>query len=294
MTTAEFYLDYKTKLKAIYDDQEADNIADWVFERVTGLKKWERRMNKNLELPADQINILQKYLQELLQSKPVQYVLNEAWFYKRKFYVNENVLIPRPETEELVEWIINEIPSMKIPHPKILDIGTGSGCISISLQKELPNTSVTAIDVSEKALVVAAKNAAQIDSNVNFIKINFLDKQQWASLSKFDVIVSNPPYIPIIEKEILAKNVTDFEPGIALFVQNNDPFIFYKTIVAFAENHLEEKGKIFTEVHEEYANSVKNIFENSGFISTIKKDIYGKQRMVSAQKIISYRSQKPK
>jgi release factor glutamine methyltransferase len=294
MTTAEFYLDYKTKLKAIYDDHEADNISDWVFENVTGLKKWERRMNKNLELQAAQINLLQKYLQELLQSKPVQYVLNEAWFYKRKFYVNEDVLIPRPETEELVQWIVNEIPSMKGAHPKILDIGTGSGCISISLKKELPEVLVTAIDVSENALVVARKNAAELHSDVNFLKINFLEKQQWDSFSKFNVIVSNPPYIPIIEKEILSKNVTEFEPGIALFVQNNDPFIFYKKIAGFAENHLAEKGKIFVEVHEEYAHEVKNIFENAGFISSVKKDIYGKERMVGAQKITSSHSQMQK
>jgi release factor glutamine methyltransferase len=289
MTTAQAYIDFKNRLQTIYSDREADNISDWVFENVTGLKKWERRANPNNELTEINSNQLEKYLQELLQHKPVQYVLNEAWFYKMKFFVNENVLIPRPETEELVEWIVMDLRSAMIDlygknNIHIIDIGTGSGCIPVSLKKESPGANITAIDVSEKALSVAKKNADELNAEIHFLQIDFLNESEWESLHKYDIIVSNPPYIPVKEKEILAKNVTDFEPGIALFVADNNPFIFYEKIAAFSKTHLKENGSIYVEVHEEYAENVKSIFENDGFISKIKKDIYGRDRMVSAVK----------
>lgn len=289
MTTAQAYIDFKNKLQTIYSEREADNISDWVFENVTGLKKWERRANANNELTEINSNQLEKYLHELLQHKPVQYVLNEAWFYKMKFFVNENVLIPRPETEELVKWIVMDLRSAMFDrHGKnnihIIDIGTGSGCIPVSLKKELPEANITAIDVSEKALSVAKINADELNAEVHFLQMDFLNESEWESLPQYDIIVSNPPYIPVKEKEILAKNVTDFEPGIALFVADNNPFIFYEKIAAFSKTHLKENGRIYVEVHEEYAENVKSIFENDGFISKIKKDIYGRNRMVSAIK----------
>jgi len=287
MTTASIYNHFKNQLKAVYDDREAENISDWIFENVTGLKRWERRGNRNKELNETDSEKLKKYLDELLKHKPVQYVLNEAWFYKRKFYVNENVLIPRPETEELVEWIVKDEKNNADGNSKqtnIIDIGTGSGCIPVSLKKELPEANVTAIDVSEKALVVSKKNAKELNASIDFFQIDFLKEDEWKALPQIDIIVSNPPYIPINEKEILAKNVIDFEPEIALFVENNDPFIFYKAIAKFAKCHLKEKGRIYVEVHEEYAKQVKIIFENAGLISEIKKDIYGKERMVKAVK----------
>ena len=282
MTTTQAYNDFQNQLKKIYDERESENISDWVFENVTGQKRWERRNNPN-ELKEAYFNQLQNYLQQLLVQKPVQYVLNEAWFYKMKFFVNENVLIPRPETEELVEWIIKNVRRTTYDvRCTILDIGTGSGCIPVSLKRELHNTNVTAIDVSEKALQVAKKNAESLDAKIDFLKIDFLNENNWKALPQFDIIVSNPPYIPFQEKEKLAKNVTAFEPGIALFVENKNPFIFYKKISAFAKSHLKQNGKIYVEVHEEYAENIKTIFENAGFISEIKKDIYGKERMVRA------------
>ena len=286
MTTAKAYIDFKKKLKTIYDERETDNITDWVFENVTSLKKWERRINQNNELQEIHSNQLKKYLEELMQHKPVQYVLNEAWFYKMKFFVNENVLIPRPETEELVEWVISDVRSKEIPNLQLIDIGTGSGCIPVSLKKELPAATVTAIDISVKALTVAKKNAEELNTAIDFLQIDFLKENQWNALQQYDVIVSNPPYIPMREKKILAKNVTDFEPGIALFVEDNDPYIFYEKIAKFAQSHLKENGKIYVELHEEYAGNVKIIFENAGFISMIKNDIYGKERMVSAIKTV--------
>ncbi|MEP6628247.1 MAG: peptide chain release factor N(5)-glutamine methyltransferase [Ginsengibacter sp.] len=288
MTTAQAYIDFKNQLESIYEDREADNIADWVFENITGLKKWERR-NNSLQLSEIHQHQLDQSLEELLQHKPVQYVLNEAWFYKRKFYVDENVLIPRPETEELIEWIVADVRSSTFDvlfknKFRIIDIGTGSGCIPVSLKKEIPNAQVTAIDISQKVVFVASKNAKNLGAEIDFLQNDFLNEEDWNSLHQFDIIVSNPPYIPIKEKKILAKNVTEFEPGIALFVADDDPFIFYKKIGKFAHSHLSENGRIYVEVHEEFANQVKSIFENEGLITIIKKDIYGKERMVRAMK----------
>lgn len=293
MTIKEANIDFTGKLKIIYENREAENISDWVFENVTGLKRWERRQKQDQELKESESKQIEKYLEELLQHQPVQYVLNEAWFYKMKFFVNENVLIPRPETEELVEWIIKDFKNQKHDkptltagrQPNIIDIGTGSGCIPIALKKELPNLNITAIDISEKALSVARKNAENLKAAVNFLQIDFLNKNAWHSLLIYDCIVSNPPYIPINEKEILSKNVADFEPEIALFVENNDPYVFYKKIINFAKSHLGEDGKIYVEVHEEYAKNVEDIFKNAGYFSEIKKDIFGKERMVKAEKV---------
>lgn len=285
MTTGEIYNDFRNKLQSIYDDREAENICDWVFENVTGLKKWERRRNQNHELAETNSEKIKMHLEELLKHKPVQYVLQEAWFYKRKFFVNDNVLIPRPETEELVEWIVSDFNNEKNSKPiNIIDIGTGSGCIPISLKKELLKIRITAIDISDKALSVSKKNAEELNATIDFFQTDFLNENEWKMLSHYDIIVSNPPYIPLNEKEILAKNVADFEPEIALFVKNNDPFIFYKKIAGFAKSHLNQSGKIYVEVHEEYAKEVGSIFESAEFLVEIKNDIYGKQRMVKATK----------
>jgi len=284
MTTEEAYIDFIKNLKTIYDEREAENIADWVFEKVTGSKKLERKLNRNIKLEEVYYIQLKNYLKELMEKKPVQYVLNEAWFYKRNFFVNENVLIPRPETEELVEWIINDsnAKSHSGKPTNIIDIGTGSGCIAVSLKKELSHSHISAIDVNEKTLGIAKKNAAAYNSLIDFFQIDFLIESEWGQLDKYDVIVSNPPYIPLKEKSLLAKNVADFEPAIALFVDNSDPFIFYKKIAKFAKSHLIENGNIYVEVHENYSKGVKNIFENEGFKSEIKMDIYGKERMIKA------------
>lgn len=290
MTTNQAYIDFIKKLKIIYDERETENIADWVFENITGLKKWERRENGANELFETYLKKIEKYLEELLQNKPVQYVLNESWFYKRKFYVNKNVLIPRPETEELVEWIIKDILEINVRDNKptnIIDIGTGSGCIPISLKKELSKTNIAAIDISEKALTVAKKNAKDLKAEIEFLQIDFLHKNEWNQLRKYDIIVSNPPYIPIKEKDSMKRNVTDFEPRIALFVENNDPYIFYKKMAEFTKTHLKENGKIYVEVHEDYANNVKAVFEKAGMNTILKKDIYGKERMVKAIKSVS-------
>ncbi|MEO6188102.1 MAG: peptide chain release factor N(5)-glutamine methyltransferase [Ginsengibacter sp.] len=284
MTIAQYYQQCRTELSSIYESREAENIADWIFEEVTGLKKWQRR-NATVQLSSNHLLVLEQYISLLMQHKPVQYVLGYAWFYKRKFFVNENVLIPRPETEELVSWIVQDFPSGTKATAKscsILDIGTGSGCIAISLKKELPDCNITAIDVSEGALAVAKKNGEVLHAEINFQRINFLEESESSTLSSCDIIVSNPPYIPANEENGLAKNVVKFEPHDALFVPDNDPFLFYRRIAIFAHSHLTRDGNIYVEIHEKYSERVAAIFAESFSYTEIKKDIYGKDRMIKA------------
>ncbi len=292
----ELYKIFLKQLKKNYDERESANITDWVFESVANIKRLDRVIDKQKPLSNSTIEHLNNVLQQLLQHKPVQYVLGEAWFYKMKLKVNEHVLIPRPETEELVEWMVAEIRNKKleIRNKKvaelttdnspltILDIGTGSGCISIALKKELPNAEVSAIDVSEDALNIAKQNAVDQNTQINFSQTDFLNEELWPSLPSFNIIVSNPPYIPEDEKSKLAKNVVDHEPHLALFVGNDEPFIFYKKITSFADKYLKDKGKIFVEVHEDYANKVQQIFAEKNFKTEVRKDIYGRERMIKA------------
>lgn len=282
----EVYSGFVEQLKTIYDERESNNIADWIFENITGVKKLDRITDKQRVLNNSTIQKLGNVLQQLLTHKPVQYVLGEAWFYKMKLKVNEHVLIPRPETEELVEWVVAEIRNKKVSDSSftIVDIGTGSGCIAIALKKELPDAGIFAIDVSNDALQLAKQNATDQNVNINFLQLDFLNEKDWETLPSFNIIVSNPPYIPENEKNKLGKNVVDYEPHIALFVTENDPFIFYKKMASFAEKHLKEKGKTFVEVHEDYSNEVQQIFAKKNFTTEIKKDIYGRDRMIKAYK----------
>ena len=299
MTIGEIYKQFVEELKTIYDERESANIADWVFESIANNKRSDRIVDKQKQFNDAIIQHLNLTLQQLLAHKPVQYVLGEAWFYKMKFFVNEHVLIPRPETEELVEWVVEDVRStmydvrykkpVNIVHRTsdilhILDIGTGSGCIAIALKKELAGAEIFAIDVSEDALSVAKKNAVDQNALINFLQLDFLDEKLWASLSSFDIIISNPPYIPEDEKSKLAKNVVNHEPHLALFVNDNDPYIFYKKIATFAEKYLNENGKVFVEVHEDFAKEVQQIFADKNFTTEIRKDIYGRERMVCAYK----------
>ncbi len=291
MAIDELYKQFVEQLKTIYDERESANIADWVFESVTGIKKLDRIIDKQQELNNSTIQQLQIVLQQLLRHKPVQYILGEAWFYKMKLKVNEHVLIPRPETEELVEWVIEEIRNKKadelITHNSqfnILDIGAGSGCISIALKKESPDADIFAIDVSDDALKVAHQNAADHKTAIHFWHLDFLNERLWQSLKSFNIIISNPPYIPANEKNKIPKNVVEHEPHLALFVADNDPFIFYKKIASFAYGHLKDGGKVFVEVHEDYSNQVQKLFAEKNFKTEIRKDLFGRERMICGYK----------
>ena len=281
MTIQETYHLLQEALKNIYDTDEANNIADLVIEHVTGYKKLGRITHKQLVLTEQQIHAIDTFKSALLQNKPVQYVLQEAWFYEMKFYVNEHVLIPRPKTEELIELIIKT----NNPISNILDIGTGSGCIPITLKKKIPHTTIVTIDVSEDALVVAKKNAAELNVEIELNQLNFLDETNWNELGIFDIIVSNPPYIKQSEIINMQPNVVANEPHIALFVADDDALVFYRKIAAFGKTHLTINGKIFVEINEALGNETISLFEEFGYRAELKKDMQGKNRMIVADVI---------
>jgi release factor glutamine methyltransferase len=281
MTYGECEQRLKLRLQALYDAGEAASIADWVLEDFTDFNRNHRRLHSSQEIDNITTDKIEAAIQQLLQHRPLQYVLGYAFFYGYKFWVNESVLIPRPETEELVQWIIDAYKTTQQPFT-ILDIGTGSGCIPIALQKQLPLAQLTSIDISETALETAKKNANDNEASVSFQQLDFLNESNWTELNKYDIIVSNPPYIPLQEKSELDKNVTDWEPATALFVPNDDPLIFYEKIALFGKVHLQNSGSVFMETHKDYANNVQQLFTKHGYRVELKKDMHGNDRMVKA------------
>ena len=274
----------QTELAQVYDQREGANITALVMEHVTGWRRIDRVLNKQQNLLAVQLDRLKNYTAQLLQHRPVQYVLGEAWFYGMKFFVQEQVLIPRPETEELVEWVVREIKEGgKESGKKLLDIGTGSGCIAVALKKELPGADIYACDVSERALEIAGKNAGSNGVQINFLETDFLQPEQRKGLPAADVLVSNPPYIPLSDKVAMQPRVLQYEPHLALFVADNDPLIFYKEMAGFAKTHLLQTGAVYVEVHEEMAGAVSALFRSAGFNRVeVRRDLQGRDRMVKA------------
>lgn len=281
MTIGQLHRVLLTELQKIYTTSEAGIISDWVFEKRASFSKGEIIKNSKELINKEVERKIREDLQRLLKHEPIQYILEEAWFYKMKLKVNAQVLIPRPETEELVEFVLEAASSQQAPI-NIIDIGSGSGCIAIALKKHLPKAIITAIDISEGALTIAKENASTQKVGIDFKQINFLDENEWKGLNQFGIIVSNPPYIPINEKEKLDKNVVDYEPDVALFVPANDPVLFYKKIIFFGKKHLINNGKIFVEVHENFAKEIFDLFASTYIDVTIKNDMYGKPRMLMA------------
>lgn len=272
-----FYL--LNQLRSIYPEGEASSVTDWVMEKITGSKKTERMLYKNELLQADEEKQLQEAAQRLLNHEPVQYVLNEAWFCGLKFFVDKNVLIPRPETEELVEWIISNC-KFPVDRLSILDIGTGSGCIPVSLKRRIRKAEVWSCDVSEAALAIAKRNAENLGTEVKLLQRDFLNQNNWSQFPSFDIIVSNPPYVPEKDKNEMQPNVLNHEPHTALFVPDNDPLLFYNAIAAFGKTHLNPGGAIFLEIHEKLGEVVTNVFSALGYETELKKDMQQKDRMV--------------
>jgi len=271
---------YSKKLESIYDTSESKNIASILFEYVLECDKAQLFLQLQNELTAQQINRLEIYIQDLLRGKPIQYVLGEADFYGLKFKVNPAVLIPRPETEELVNWILSEHENTG--NLSILDIGTGSACIPIFLKKHLPNASLYAVDISESALDIAQENAIKNSTNIDFKVLDILDKEQWERMDNFDIIVSNPPYVLEKEKEDMADNVLAFEPHLALFVKDYEPLLFYDAIADFAKIKLNTGGKLYFEINEAKGEDMKALLNDKGAKDIqLKKDINGKARMIA-------------
>ncbi|WP_127132455.1 peptide chain release factor N(5)-glutamine methyltransferase [Pseudoflavitalea rhizosphaerae] len=286
MTIQEARLTLQEQLATIYGSREAANITDWVLESITGMSKSARLVHAKEHLTTDQKILFDQHLSDLLRHRPVQYVLGESWFHGLRFHVNENVLIPRPETEELVDWIINEQQHQQ--QLRILDIGTGSGCIPIALKKALPQATVYSCDVSAGALELAKQNAADLAAEVHFIQQNILDASLWEQLPEVDIIVSNPPYIPEHNKGSMHANVLEHEPHLALFVSNNDPLTFYKAIAELSLIKLKEEGTVYAEIHEDLGAASLALFQEKGFGRvTLRRDMQEKDRMIKAEGLTS-------
>lgn len=281
MTIQEATVYTTQQLAAVYEAGEAAAIGDWVIESITGIKKARRVSHSKEELSPEQQSRLEQSLRRLLTHEPVQYVLNEAWFCGFRFYVDPSVLIPRPETEELVEWIITGC-KFPIDQLKILDIGSGSGCIPVALKRRLGKAEVWSCDRSAEALAVAQRNARDLGAAVTFRELDFLAAEQWESLPSFDLIVSNPPYVPERDKQEMQPNVLNYEPATALFVPDQDPLVFYRAIADFGNTHLNPGGAIYAEIHEALGAETAALFREYGYTAEIKKDMQGKDRMVKA------------
>jgi len=268
------------RLTPLYGEREAAQIGDLVLENITGKKKIDRLLNKDILLSPLQTDIFHQYIFGLSKHQPVQYVLQESWFCGMKFYVDEHVLIPRPETEELVEWVTADQAKTS---PSILDIGTGSGCIAIALKKRLPKALIHACDISPEALAVARRNATALVADIDFLQLDILDSSQWAGLPALDLIVSNPPYIPVKEKSAMSPHVVDHEPHLALFVKDENPGIFYQAIARLGQERLPQGGTLYAEIHEDLAGLVVGILKKAGYQDiVVRKDMQGKNRMVKA------------
>ena len=272
---------YKTicnDLASIFPESEALAMARLLIEHTTNFPIHRVLIDNELVITEEQTLQIDNKVIELKLQQPIQYVLGETEFFGIKLKVNPNVLIPRPETEELVEWIIK---SNDYNNPAILDIGTGSGCIAIALAKHLPSARVFALDISTEALSLASENAKLAGVTVNFIEQNILKIPEKMEGSLFDIIVSNPPYVRLKEKELMQPNVLENEPHLALFVDDNDELIFYKAIAAFAQKNLKPNGVIYCEINEALGNQTAEVFRNFGFTNTeVRKDINGRERMV--------------
>lgn len=282
---SDLYEFYKTELLSVYDEAELYSIFELVCEKFLAYSKTDVRkyFHDNIN-QSDLINIYNTG-KELKKGIPIQYILKEAYFYDLKFNVNSSTLIPRPETEELVDLIIKQFKTQNSTLITILDIGTGSGCIPVTLKKHLPQTKVTGVDISEKALEVAQSNAIRNNVEVEFLMLNILSSNNQKLLS-YDLVISNPPYVLNSEAKQMESRVLEHEPHVALFVEDEDPIIFYKRIIDLCEDHLDAKGYLFFELNPIYANAVKNYADDSKiFIFTeILNDMSGKQRFLKAQK----------
>lgn len=280
MLLIDFRNTFRQELSPFYDEMEADSFFFLILEAFHAMKRVDLALNPAFELDAVQLLQWETVLSELKKERPIQYILGETEFFGLPFYVNENTLIPRPETEELVDWILR---NQKDPKIKILDIGTGTGCIAISLAKNLPEAKVFALDVSDKALDVAKKNAERNSVSVTFLNQSILETEDL--YQQFDIIVSNPPYVRNLEKEEIKKNVLEFEPHLALFVEDTDALLFYRKITELALKNLLENGQLYFEINQYLGKEMTDLLKKHNFTNIeLRKDIYGNDRMIFGRK----------
>lgn len=283
------FRDYFNKtLKKLYPTSEIDTFLFLILEEYLNFKRIDVVLKSNFEISPEDLTLLKSSTKLLEQEVPIQYILGKTEFYGFPFILNEHVLIPRPETEELVTSVLNKISKLEPLHPfekekklKILDIGTGSGCIPISLKRSLPFAEITAIDIANEALIIAQKNASLNKVNINFIQQNILKTTGLDDI--YDIIISNPPYVRVSEKIEIKNNVLKNEPHLALFVEDNNPLIFYSKIAELAKSHLTKNGTLFFEINQYLGKETVELIKLKGFNKIqLKKDIFGHDRIIIA------------
>ncbi|MBM3441618.1 MAG: peptide chain release factor N(5)-glutamine methyltransferase [Bacteroidetes bacterium] len=270
-------------LQKRYDAREAAQISEWIFEYISGLSRSQRLMQSEDHMTDEMLAGLQRCQEELLLWRPVQYVLGEAYFAGMTLQVDERVLIPRPETEELVEWCLSNPPCID---PRILDAGTGSGCIALAIKRSWPLAEVWGVDKSVDALEVATANARATGTDLRLMPLDLLDRSTWHSIPLFDIMISNPPYVPSSDKAEMRDNVLRYEPYMALFVDGNDPLLFYDALSRLALEKLLPGGALYLEIHASKGVEVLQLLQSKGFEGLLlKKDLSGRDRMVRAIRV---------
>lgn len=277
MRLSQLKIQFIKQLQDEYPAREIESFFNILADKYLGMTRLEVALAPELKLKEEQVDTFESALKRLKKHEPVQYITGKTEFFGLKFLVNKNVLIPRPETEEMVDWIIKDFE--KAENLKILDIGTGSGCIAISLAKNL-KAEVKAFDISEEALKTANKNVEINEAKVSFRKVDILKLEKLEE--RYDIIVSNPPYVREQEKEQMQKNVIDHEPKTALYVKNDNALIFYKKITELAKNSLDTGGVLYFEINQYLPEETKALVENFGFEAELKRDIFGNYRMLKA------------
>lgn len=291
MTLIELKINFIEQLKSDYPATEIESFFKLLAEEYLKMNRLQISLNSKMKLDGTQQEKFLLVLERLKNHEPIQYIIGKTEFYGLEFKVNPHVLIPRPETEELVDWIFHDVLKAhgsywnveahgRAPLPSILDIGTGSGCIAVSLAKNLPKASVVAVDFSTEALKIAKENAELNEVKVDFVQENILEIKKLPQ--NFDIIVSNPPYVRELEKTEMQRNVLEHEPESALFVKNDDPLIFYRKIVELAKGNLTKNGAVYLEINQYLGKETEAIFKEKGFQTELRKDIFGNDRMLKA------------
>jgi release factor glutamine methyltransferase len=270
-------------LSGYYDKPESEEIVSRILEKIAGVGKMEIILYPERTLTDDVLASLAESLKQLQSGRPVQYVTGTAYFYGLELMVDEQVLIPRPETEELVKWVIDDLGH--IEGLKVLDIGTGSGCIAISLARHFKNAAITAIDNSRAALSVAERNATSLGVPVTFREADVFFPSSWKGLGTFDLLISNPPYVTATDRKKMSRNVTGFEPAGALYVPDDDPLLYHAATLRMADRILIHEGMVYMEINERFGDAILGLAWQYGYAdATLRKDIRGKDRMVRLKK----------
>ena len=281
MTVKYFHNKFIAELLGIYSGEEAGAMASILLQDVLGLSRADVVMKGDENIDAGKLRFLNDVLTRLKNEEPLQYILGRTEFYGLDILLNPDVLIPRSETEELIAWVLNTVNTET---PKILDFGTGSGCIPLALKKNLPKSKITGVDKSQKALKLAKKNGRSLNLDVEFLAFDIL-RDAPSKMGTVDVVVSNPPYVRFSEREKMTSNVLKYEPHMALFVKDEDPLIFYRKIADIGKQILKESGLLFFEINEEFGNEILSLLRDKGYENTeLRKDLNGKDRMVKALK----------